>query len=146
MKLPRYPLRSSENLLTFEFNSVGLKGSIVKLIQYSETNLKGVYNLAFGDKDMNTGQIDDFVISNNGDSEKVLATVVASVYAFTDLYPDTYIYATGSTLARTRLYRIGISRYLDEVMEDFEIYGEFDGDWQPFERDVDYISFLVKRK
>lgn len=146
MKLPRYSLRSSENLLTFEFNSVGPKGSIAKLIQYSETNLKGVYNLAFGDKDLNTGQIDDNVISNNGDSEMVLATVVASVYAFTDLYPEAYVYATGSTLARTRLYRMGISKYLDEVVENFEIFGEFDGDWQPFERDVDCISFLVKRK
>jgi hypothetical protein len=132
--------------MTFEFNSTGPKGNIVKLIQYSETNLKGVYNLAFGDKDLHTGKIDDNVISNNGDSEKVLATVVASVYAFTDKHPDAYVYATGSTLARTRLYRMGISKYLDEVMEDFDVYGEFDGDWYPFEREVDYISFLVKRK
>lgn len=146
MKLPRYQMRSSENLMTFEFNSTGPKGNIVKLIQYSETNLKGVYNLAFGDKDLHTGKIDDNVISNNGDSEKVLATVVASVYAFTDKHPDAYVYATGSTLARTRLYRMGISKYLDEVMEDFDVYGEFDGDWYPFEREVDYISFLVKRK
>lgn len=146
MKLPRYQLRSSENLMTFEFNSIGPKGNIVKLIQYSETNLKGVYNLAFGDKDIHTGQIDDNVISNNGDSEKVLATVVASVYAFTDQHPDAYVYATGSTFARTRLYRMGISKYLDEVIEDFDIYGEFDGDWHPFGREVDYMSFLVKRK
>jgi hypothetical protein len=146
MKLPRYPLRSSENLMTFEFNSIGPKGTIVKLIQYSETNLKGVYNLAFGDKDIHTGQIDDYVISNNEDSEKVLATVVASVYAFTDQHPDAYVYATGSTLARTRLYRMGISKYLDEVIEDFDIYGEFDSDWHPFTREVDYMSFLVKRK
>jgi len=146
MKLPRYQLRSSENLMTFEFNSIGPKGNIVKLIQYSETNLKGVYNLAFGDKDLQTGQIDDNVISNNGDSEKVLATVVASVYAFTDQHPEAYVYATGSTLARTRLYRMGISKYLDEVIEDFDIFGEFDGDWNSYEREVDYMSFLVKRK
>jgi hypothetical protein len=63
-----------------------------------------LYNLAFGDKDHSTGEIDDKVISNNGDSEKVLATVVATVYAFTDKYPETWIYATGSTKARTRLY------------------------------------------
>jgi hypothetical protein len=44
--------------------------------------------LAFGDKDIEAGDIDDKVISNNGDSEKVLATVVATVYAFIDKYPN----------------------------------------------------------
>lgn len=146
MKLPRYQLKTSETLWTFEFISEGIRGKIPKLIQFNETNLKGVYNLAFGDKDQATGKIDDLVISNNGDSEKVLVTVIASVYAFTDKYPDAYIYATGSTASRTRLYRMGISKFLDEVMEDFEIYGEIDNAWEPYEKDVDYLSFLVKRK
>lgn len=44
--------------------------------------------LHFGDKDGITGQIDDKVISNNGDSEVVLATVVSALYAFTDKHPD----------------------------------------------------------
>ena len=86
------------------------------------------------------------VISNNGDSEKVLATVISSVYAFTDKYPDSYIYSTGSTLTRTRLYRMGISKYLAEVVNDFEIYGEVNNSWEPFEKGVEYLSFLVKRK
>jgi len=145
MKLPRYQLKSSEKLWTFEFISEGSRGKISKIIQYTPTNLKDVYNLAFGDKDKNTGQIDDMIISNNGDSEKVLATVIASVYAFTDKYPDAYIYATGSTSARTRLYRMGISKYLDEVLNDFEIYGEVKDGWVQYEKDVDYLSFLVKR-
>ena len=46
--------------------------------------MKDVYNIAFGDKDNTTGNIDDTIISNNGDSEKVLATVAATVYAFID--------------------------------------------------------------
>jgi len=146
MKLPRYQLKSSESLSTYEFVSEGTKGKISKIIQYTPTNLKGVYNLAFGDKDKNTGQIDDLVISNNGDSEKVLATVIASVYAFTDKYPDSYIYASGSTSARTRLYRMGISKYLEEVIADFEIYGEINDQWEDFEKGKDYLSFLVKRK
>lgn len=84
MKLPKYPLASSDTLLTFEFISEGKRGLIHKLVRYQPTNIKDVYNLAFGDKDPSTGDIDDAVISNNGDSEKVLATVVASLYAFTD--------------------------------------------------------------
>ena len=88
MKLERYELKAGENLTTFEFVSEGPKGNIPKLIQFSPTNLKGLYNLAFGDKDLNSGEIDDLTISNNADSEKILATVVAAVYAFTDKNPD----------------------------------------------------------
>jgi len=107
MKLPKYPLASSDSLMTFEFVSEGQKGFIHKLVRYQPTNLKDIYNLAFGDKDHTTGNIDDTVISNNGDGEKVLATVVATLYAFTDKYPNVWIYATGSTKSRTRLYEWG---------------------------------------
>jgi hypothetical protein len=111
MKLPKYPLSSSDKLLTFEFISEGQKGLIHKLVRYQPTNVKNVYNLAFGDKDHLTGDIDDTVISNNGDSEKVLAMVVATIYAFTDKYPTAWIYATGSSKARTLLYRMGITKF-----------------------------------
>ena len=132
--------------MTYEFISEGPNGRIPKLVQFSPTNLKDVYNLAFGDKDYHTGEIDDAIISNNGDSEKVLATVVATVYAFTDKYPDAWIYATGSTKSRTRLYRMGISKYFANVKNDFEIYGELKDDWENFKNGIEYDGFLVKRK
>ncbi len=46
MRLPKYPLASSDRLLTFEFISEGQKGLIHKLVRYQPTNLKDVYNLA----------------------------------------------------------------------------------------------------
>lgn len=95
---------------------------------------------------METGDIDDHVVSNNGDSEKVLATVVASVYAFANEHPDAWVYATGSTKARTRLYRMGITKYLDEVSENFKIYGLRENEWEAFERDIEYDAFLTKYK
>jgi len=146
MKLPNYPLASSDNMMTFEFVSEGPKGLIYKLVRFQPTNLKEVYNLAFGDKDHSTGSIDDMVISNNGDSEKVLASVVSTIYAFTDMFPDAWIYATGSTKSRTRLYRMGITNYLSEVEEDFEILGEHNDKWETFRKNVEYDSFLVRRK
>lgn len=146
MKLPNYHLKSNEKLTTFEFISEGQKGSIQKMIQFTPTNLKDVYNLSFGDKNNETGKINDSSISNNGDSEKVLATVIATVYAFTDKNPDAWIYATGSSKVRTRLYRMGISKYLTTVKKDFEIYGEGVENWEPFKKDKDYKGFLVKRK
>lgn len=132
--------------MTFEFTSEGSKGAIQKLVIYQETNLKDLYNLAFGDKNTETGEIDDQIISNNGDSEKVLATVVATLYAFTDKYPNVWVYATGSTKIRTRHYRMGISKFLDQIKRDFEIYGELENDWDKFKIGTEYIGFLVRRK
>ncbi len=77
---------------------------------------------------------------------KVLATVVATLYAFTEKHKEAMIYATGSTKSRTRLYRMGISKFLDEVADDFTIYGEIENVWELFKRDVEYEAFLVKRK
>jgi len=132
--------------MVFEFISEGVKGEIPKLIKFSETSSKGIFNLAFGDKSVGTEDIDDTIVSNNGDSEKVLATVVAAVYAFTEYYPETWIYATGSTKSRTRLYRMGIAKYHDEVKQDFMIFGLREGEWVNFKKDVDYTAFIIKRK
>ena len=146
MMFPRYELKSEETFTVFEFVSVGRNGEIPKIIQYSETNLKDFYNLGFGDRDLQSGEIDDAVISDNGDSQKVLATVAASVYAFTDKYPEAWIYATGSTKSRTRLYRIGLTNNLAEITEDFELYGQSEGEWRDFSKGVEYDAFLVRRR
>ena len=146
MNIEKYELKSGEQLELFEFVSVGPKGRIIKLVQYSPTNYKDLFNLGFGDKNIETGEIDDSAISNNGDSEKVLATVVATLYAFTDKHRDALVYVTGSTKSRTRLYRMGVTKYFDEAINDFEIFGEINNKWEEFRKDVEYEGFIVKRK
>ncbi len=146
MKLPHYELIAEKTLRVYEFTSEGPKGQIPKLIKFSETALKGYYNLAFGDKNLKTGNIDDKVVSNNGDSEQVLATVVSAVYMFTETHSDVWVYATGSTKARTRLYRMGITKYIDEVKNDFYVFGQLEGEWEEFQKDIDYNAFVVRRK
>lgn len=47
MNQPRYQLKASDNLATYEFLSEGPRGKIVKLIQFTTTNYKDVFNLAF---------------------------------------------------------------------------------------------------
>ena len=116
------------------------------MIDFQYTNLKDFYNLAFGDRDPITGEIDDKVVSNNGDMEKVLATIVAAVYSFTDRFPEAWIYAEGSTPARTRLYRINIVKYLSVINEDFDLRCLLNGEWEEFNPSVDYQGFVVKRK
>jgi len=146
MKLPRYELKAEKSLTVFEFISEGPKGEIPKLIKFSETTLKGFYNLAFGDKNLDSGEIDDTIVSNNGDSVQILATVVSAVYSFTELENDAWVYATGSTKARTRLYRMGISKYFEEVQKDFLVFGLRNGEWEEFAKEIDYTAFVVRRK
>lgn len=146
MTLDRYELSAGNNLTTFEFLSEGRKGQIIKIIQFQEMNIKNIYNLAFGDKNLNSGKIDDKIVTDNGDSEKVLATVVSAIYAFADRYPDSWIYATGSSTSRTRLYRMGINKYYGIVIEDFEIMGEYRNEWEIYEFGKDYQAFAVHKK
>lgn len=146
MQLDRYELKAGRNLTTFEFLSEGTKGQIQKVIQFEPMNLENLYNLAFGDRDLKTGALNDKVISDNGDLDKVLATVVSAVYAFADKYPDIWVYATGSTASRTRLYRMGINKYFNFVSADFEIMGEHQNVWEWYQFGKDYQAFAVRRK
>ncbi len=146
MKYPKYDYVAESQLMHFEFTSIGPKGEIKKIVEYSETSLTNVFNLAFGDYDENVGGINDKIVTNNGDSEKVLATVASTVYAFTGRYPDSWIYATGSTGVRTRLYRMGLTNNLTEIAEDFYVYGLKNEQWEEFVSGEDYEAFLVTRK
>jgi hypothetical protein len=146
MNLSKYRLKAEADLTVFEFVSEGPKGNIQKLIVFTETNLKDFYNLAFGDKDEETGKINDKIVTNNNDTEKVLATIVSAIFAFTDRYPEAWVYATGSTASRTRLYRMGINKYLKEVEKELHIFCELGDDWLPFESERDFEGYAVKRK
>jgi hypothetical protein len=141
-----YALRIDKGYKRFKFISEGPKGSILKGVQYEDTAIAGVYNLGFGDVNMLTNEIDDLAVSNNGDSQKVLVTVAKTLFYFTDHYPNAFIYATGSTLARTRLYRIGITNNLLLIEKDFHILGIKGNDAILFAENGDYDGFLVKRK
>ncbi len=75
-----------------------------------------------------------------------MATVVSAVYAFLKEYPYAYVYATGSTKARNRLYRMGITKYLIEMKVDFELYGQIGNDFVDFQIGDDYDGFLTLKK
>jgi hypothetical protein len=146
MRLAKYEYSTEEHAELFKFISVGPKGKIQKLVIYSKMFDENIYNLAFGDYDEETGTVNDKRITNNDDSEKILATVASTLYVFTNSHPDVWIYATGSSSARTRLYRIGISTNLIEIQNDFDVYGLQNDTWQVFSKGQDYEAFLVRRK
>ena len=54
MHYPRYEYETENDLHFFEFVSVGAKGNIKKIVQYSKVSVDNIYNLAFGDYDEET--------------------------------------------------------------------------------------------
>ena len=146
MNLDKYPIKIGETLMVYEFVSEGVRGNISKLVIYSKTHLHNFFNLGFGDKDEETGTIDDEIVTNNGDSEKVLATVASTLYIFTEKFPGAMIFATGSTKARTRLYRMGITNNITTIEKDFEVFGLNEKKWHSFEKGIEFDAFLIKRK
>ena len=147
MKHPKYNYRSESTLQFYEFISEGPKGLIKKMVIYTETTTENVYNLGFGDYDESSNGINDFDVTNNGDSLKVLATVASTVYAFIEKYPNAWILATGNTTVRTRLYRMGITNNLAEIETDFIVFGYTKNEeWEKFLVGEDYEAFLLTKK
>lgn len=147
MNLDQYTYYTNEDFLDYDFFSEGPKGRIKKIVHYQRINQQpAVYNLAFGDLNEVTGGIDDAINTNNGDSEKVLATVASTIVDFTNKYQNAYVYAAGSTLSRTRRYQMGILKIWNEIQHDFEVYGLLHENWHPFKAGVNFEAFLAKRK
>jgi hypothetical protein len=146
MKIEKYHLKSDESLSLFEFISLGIKGPVRKIIHFQPTQTPNLFNLAFGDKISNEDEFDDLAVTNNGDTEKVLATVISALYAFFDRYPDAMVYASGSTPSRTRLYQMGITKYFHEMDQDFNLFGQKGKNFIKFEAGINYEGFLAMRK
>lgn len=150
MKQERYEnLSISNNHLEYEFSSIGPKGVILKIIQFTPTQNPLIANLAFGNK-KEDGSIDDITRNDNKDRNKILATVFSALTIFFQTYPDKWVFFTGSTPERTRLYRIAITLNHYELEAEFEILGVLKHknvySDVPFEKGIDYFGFLIKRK
>ena len=101
-----------------------------------------MFNLAFGD---GTDSLDDLSVSDNGDASKVLATVVFAAEQFLSQHPTAILFASGSTPARNRLYRMGFTRFRSVIEAQFLLFGVIDGVLEPFEPGRTYEAFVAQR-
>jgi hypothetical protein len=138
-----YPFSSREDKLLYYFYSNGPQGEILKIIifQLSET---GKWNLAFGDYEKE--KIDDKIISNNNDLFKVMKTVVACTYDFSEKYPDRIIQVIPVDDKRNLLYHGILKRNLDIIEEKFWIDGLRNESIEPFDVQNHYQEFYFSRK
>ncbi len=147
MNYPKYDLINTPENTRFYFISIGSKEDIELSVLFTLVN-DGFYNLAFG-RITAENEIDDLIVVNNGDRDKILATVAEAAFTFFNTYPDAIVYFSGSTESRTRLYKRAISLNLNELEQTFTIYGitqaaEFTP--EVFVNNKNYNGFLVTKK
>lgn len=138
----------SDDSLEYRFVSSGTNGDIQMAVYFEVTQLPGIYNLAFGNLREDC-MLDDLAINDNKDRNKILATIVAIINQFTSKFPGVWVFFKGSTPHRTRLYRMVISVYFNELIIDYEIFGLKSGEHfiaSSFKRGEEYYGFLIKRK
>ncbi len=113
-----------------------------------------MYNLGLGTiktNDNGSEYIDGIEISDNGDRNKILATVAITAFTFIERYPDKKIYFKGADKVRTRLYQMAINKAYDELSDMFVIQGDFSesagiNKLYPFERNINYEAFVITKK
>lgn len=121
---------------------------IKKVVTFTPINIPDPYcfNLCLGDWNENQQIVDDSIISNNQDTEKVLASVADIIFQFTDRNPNAIIYIEGNTESRVRLYQIKINKYLNEIIAHFELFGLLKNlDLEPYSAGNKYLGFVGKR-
>jgi hypothetical protein len=148
MNFDHYPISFDNSHIKYEFESIGPKGIIRKVVQYQQVRniSKNFYNLSFGDLDEESGLPDDFVVSNNNDTKKILFTVGSTALQFINHFPDAEILIIGSTISRTRLYQMAINQHIVEIDKIFDLKGFENGHWERFKKGTNFEAFLVKKK
>lgn len=149
MRYEKYQLFAikDEEYASFDFTSDEPRGAVNKRIIFLPTENPEMFNLAFGDLEPGSEVLDDKVVTNNGDRDKVLATIAEVINIYTKKYPKRWILIKGSTEARNRLYRMVIALNLKELLKTFDIFGVTEADVVlQFVNDNQFHSFLIKRR
>lgn len=148
MKTDTYLFRKVTERYFYDFYSEGPKGKIRKLVCFhlEENETVEVFNLGFGDADDNEYSlvIDHYTVTNNKDTEKVLATVAAVALEFINYHPNSVLVVEGATPSRTRLYRMLIVKCWNEINQYFNVFGYANDCWEPFlkEKKYDALAFV----
>lgn len=147
MNSPTYLLSNDDENFSYTFFSEGRNGIVAKGVLFQLVDSRTChYNLAFGDIVSADGDFDDYAISDNQDTEKILATVAHAVHDFMQKMPNARVMAEGSTPERTRLYQIKISKHFDDISRLYNVFGFISDQWQPFEKQTRYEAFLITAK
>ena len=117
-----YPVQYQGGLThQYWFVSVGRR-NVIKSVKLTLLDLElKIYNLSLMDLDIDSGWLSDEVITNNGDTVKVLKTVAYCIMNSLEIQSDASIYFIGNSPSRNRLYKMYINNYRYLWEANFEI-------------------------
>lgn len=143
MNKENYPFNHISQILVFEFESIGPKRTIKKQVEITLIDhQRQIFNASLLDV-LPNGVLSDLAVSNNSDMPKVLTTVFRALSYFFKYCPYAKVLIEGSTISRTRLYQMAISKYLHELEPKFSIFGFKDGSFEYFMKGSNYTRFII---
>lgn len=145
MTEPFYEFTILDKAHRFDFVSIG-EQIINKTIIFHQTHHTGIYSLTLADVTENQ-EFDVYNVSDNGDMKKVLSTVLRTITAFLESYPNAKVVFSGSTPSRTRLYQIAITHELSNFQTRFLIEGyTHEKGFELFTKNKSYDGFAISVK
>lgn len=146
MDEPQYPFEHPITEIRYDFKSTSQEKEVRKRVIFTTSDFQDVYNLALVDV-LEDGRLSDITESRNKDMKTVLATVVSIIVNFFSAYPDKIVAFRGSDERRQRLYRLIISRDLDEIERKFIVLGvTADGKSESFQSNQLYDYFVILKR
>jgi hypothetical protein len=168
--------KSSEDRIRFYFISSG-KRRIIKVVDFvrlKEFEDLEVYNLGFGDYNVDTNLMEDQLYTDNGDERKVFNTVLNTILIFFQHYPLKMLIIRGSDSKeefkekcritctkncgnacrkfnqRIRIYRNYLNKNFGDLSLKFEFFGGLISDSgqifkEPYIPGKEYDSVLLKK-
>jgi hypothetical protein len=138
-----YPFKVLDDGYVFEFESISQQKVVKKIVEFSEfEDVENLFNLALFDVS-DDGSFSDISVSDNGDMENILSTVIQTIQVFLALHPKAKVLFMGSTKSRNRLYRAVIAKYFHATERIYEIHGISDWQNEPFQKNKDYDAFMI---
>jgi hypothetical protein len=61
-------------------------------------------------------------------------------------HPSATVYLKGSTDSRTRLYQIIISKFIEQISSEFDVYGELEEKFERLKKNIYYKGFLIQKR
>ncbi len=144
MNQPFYPFTILDESHRFDFVSVG-RERILKTIVFYQTDNPKFFTLTLANV-LPDGELDISTKSNNGDMEKILATVLQTITIFLSNNPEVIVGFSGSSDTRTRLYQIAIAKEFGKAIERFNIWGLLENTLEPFRTGQIYTGFFISFK
>jgi hypothetical protein len=138
-----YEYTDFEDSTHYLFASEGQKGTIIKVVIFTfvEDNF---WNLGFGD--LNKGQIDGSVVSNNYDIVKLIGTIAKIAYEFSDKFPSRGIRIQPVDEKRKNLYNHVFRRHYTIINTTFYVSGYVNGQKEVYSPEKTYDIFELKRR